>query len=386
MRIAFVHPAHRDYRQQIFEHLNENYDVTFIFTSQGRGQENVEENHMGLPPSWKCKVLTSNFLIGRYDIFMFIRLMNELFFGRYDIIMCSTCKHICYVSAKISRAKFIILNEFWYFESNSLKRSIFNSVTKFIVKNSDSVISLGSRVTQEFLSWGVETHKIYEYPQCAMDYTSIVSSDPSELRKKYGVGNKKVIFFVGRFVEFKGVEYLIRAFSMLEKKYDNSFLIIGGKGYKEGEYCKLIDDLNIKNILIITDLSDYEKANIYNMCNVFVLPSIFFSDESYEAWGLVVNEALAFGKPVITTDAVGSGYDLVEYGLNGFVVKNKNVEELFLALYKIVSNGELEIAMGKRSKEIFKEKNNYLNFFQTFKNSIDSCLNPNPNKQVLKRK
>jgi glycosyltransferase involved in cell wall biosynthesis len=380
MKIAFIHPAHRDYRQQIFEQLHENYDVTFILTKQGRGQDNVEEDHKAMPSNWKCKILTSNSLIFGYDLFMFIKLTNELLFGRYDIIMASTCKYICYMSAKISRSKFIILNEFWYFESKSLKRGILNYFTKIIAKNSDSVISLGSRVTQEFLSWGVEAHKIYEHPQCAMDYTGIVSSDSSEIRKKYGLMNKKVILFVGRFVEFKGVEYLIRSFSILEQKYDNSFLIIGGKGYLEDKYLKLVEDLKIKNILIITDMNDYEKANFYNMCNVFVLPSIFFSENSYEAWGLVINEALAFGKPVVTTDAVGSGYDLVKDGFNGFVVKNKNVEELCDAIYKIISNEESETIMGKRSRQIFEDKNNYLSFFQAFKDSIDGSLKPGPKR------
>jgi glycosyltransferase involved in cell wall biosynthesis len=378
MKIAFVHPAHRDYRQKIFEQLNENYDITFIFTRQGRGQNNITENHEDLPPSWKYKILTSNVLIRGHDMFMLIKLVNELLFGRYDIIMSSTCKYFCYASAKISGAKFIILNEFWYFDSRTLKRHILNLFTKLIVKNSDSVISLGSRVSQEFIKWGVDPHKIFEYPQCAVDYTNIVSIDSNEMRKKYGIGNKKVIFFVGRFVEFKGVEYLIRSFCMLENKLENCFLIIGGKGYMENQYKELMYNLNAKNILILTDMNDYEKANLYNLCNVFVLPSILYNENSYEAWGLVINEALAFGKPVITTDAVGSGYDLVKDGFNGYVVKNKSVEELYHALYQIVSNEELEVSMGKRSKEIFDEKNNYIQFFQTFKSSIDNCFKSIP--------
>ncbi|KKG75752.1 hypothetical protein DU43_13630 [Methanosarcina mazei] len=380
MRIAFIHPAHRDYRQQIFEQLHENYNVTFIFTKQGRGQGNVEEDHKAMPPNWKYKVLTSNSLFFGYDVFMFLKLVKELLFGRYDIIMASTCRYICYVSAKISGSKFIILNEFWYFESKSLKRSMLNYFTKIIVKNSDSVISLGSRVTQEFLSWGVEAHKIYEHPQCAVDYTGLVSSESAEIRKKYGINSKKVILFVGRFVEFKGVEYLIRSFSILEQRHEDSFLILGGKGYLENEYYKLVNDLKIKNILFITDMNDYEKANFYNICDVFVLPSVIYSDNSYEAWGLVVNEAMAFGKPIVTTDAVGSGYDLVKDGFNGFIVKNKNVEELCDAIYKIISDEKLESIMGKRSKQIFEEKNNYLHFFQVFKDSIDSCLIPGMNK------
>lgn len=376
MRIAFVHPAHRDYRQQIFEQLHENYDITFIFTRQGRGQSNVKEDHKTMPPTWKYKILTSKSLIFGYDLFMFVKLMNELIFGKYDIIIASTCRYVCYISAKISGSKFIILNEFWYFKPKSLKRGIFNYLTKQIVKNSDSAISLGSRVTQEFLSWGVEAHKIYEHPQYAMDYTDFVSSSPEVIREKYGLNDKKVILFVGRLVEFKGVEYLIQSFSILEQKDENCFLIIGGKGYLENKYIKLANDLKIKNILFITDMNDYEKANLYNTCNVFVLPSVFYSETSYEAWGLVVNEAMAFGKPVVTTDAVGSGYDLVKSGFNGFVVKNKNVKELYDAIYKIISNEELETIMGKRSRQIFEEKNNYLSFFQTFKDSIDSCLKP----------
>jgi glycosyltransferase involved in cell wall biosynthesis len=63
----------------------------------------------------------------------------------------------------------------------------------------------------------------------------------------------------------------------------------------------------------------------------------------YEAWGLVLNEAMQFGKPVITTDAVGSAPDLIK---NGSIVKNNDVESLYQAIKTIAKDPQMAIKMG----------------------------------------
>jgi glycosyltransferase involved in cell wall biosynthesis len=372
MKIVFVHPAYMDYRQKLFEQLNEKYDVTFVFTKQGRGQNNVKEVHLEIPSHWKYKILKSNFLVAGKDIFMNLKLMNEIIFGKYDIVMTSTSRYTCYMAARLKKSKFIFLTEFWHFSSEKLIRTLLNLFTKTIARNSDAIISMGSRTSLELLTWGVEPDKIYMHPQCSLDYTEIVVPDLNEIRMKHGIGNKKVIFFLGRFIELKGVEYLIKSFALLEKKYDNCFLIIGGTGSLEHEYLKTIEELQVKNVLITQAFTPEEKSTFYRICNLFVLPSIFLGDNGYEPWGLVINEAMAFGKPIISTDAVGSSYDLVKSGINGFIVKNKDIEELEYAMYRILTNEELETTMGMMSRNIFEEKNNCLNFFKVFEKAIEN--------------
>lgn len=84
----------------------------------------------------------------------------------------------------------------------------------------------------------------------------------------------------------------------------------------------------------------------YDLCEVFVLPSVD------EPWGLVVNEAMNLAKPVVVSDRVGSGYDLVRNGENGFMVPARDADALAGALSAILSDPGLARSMGLRSRDI----------------------------------
>lgn len=92
-----------------------------------------------------------------------------------------------------------------------------------------------------------------------------------------------------------------------------------------------------------------ELPDWYDMCDVFVLPSVF------ETWGLVVNEVMNFAKPVVVSDQVGSGHDLVRDGDNGFVVPAGDVGRLAAAVGTIVADPALAARMGRRSLEIVRD-------------------------------
>ncbi|MGP8324095.1 MAG: glycosyltransferase family 4 protein, partial [Methanosarcinaceae archaeon] len=173
----------------------------------------------------------------------------------------------------------------------------------------------------------------------------------------------------GRIVRLKGVDYLIKSFSLIEKKIGNAFLVIVGDGPFREECENLAEELEIKNI-IFAGYMDINKTLYYNACDVFVLPTIFLSG-ACDCWGLVINEAMAFSKPIVTTDAVGAVEDMVKEGCNGYVVKSKDVQELCESICKILSNPKLAEAMGGNSRKIFEEKNVYRKMVDTFVNAIE---------------
>jgi len=364
--MVVVHPAHMDYRVELFDKLNAEYDVTFIFTKQGRGQDNVKEEQETIPSEWKSKVLKSNFVIHRKDIGMFLILAKELIFGKYDLVLTSTSWYVCWISAKISGKKFVFVTEIWCWKNASGLRKILNKFTKFIAKRSDAIFAMGTKAYNSYIEMGVDPNRIFMYPQCAVDYSGQFTFD---VRDNFGLKDKKIILFLGRLVTTKGVAYLIEAFSLLEKVDKQVFLIIGGEGPNKKDIENLAKQLDIKNIRFVGAIKKKEIASYYSACDVFVLPSIF-NKHSYEPWGLVVNEAMAFGKPVITTTAVGSGEDLIENDYNGYVVGERNVEELYEAMNRILSDNELLESMGKNSIKMFEKKNNFSNFYKTMGKSI----------------
>ena len=366
MKVAFVHPAHIDYRLELFSKLNEMCDIKFIFTKQGRGQGDVKEEHLKIPQEWSHKIIKSDKLeIRGRSIITYLKLIRELLRRDYDIVLTSTSRYICFPIAKITGKKFIFWTEFWYFPSNTFIRRLLNLSTRFIAKHADAIIATGTKAYKAYQGLGINRDKIFTYPQCAVDYSEIPAKD---LRKELGLEGTSIILYVGRIVRMKGIDYLIKSFVLLEKELENVFLIIVGDGPFRKEYEKLAEELCLKNI-IFTGYKGVDKAFYYKACDVFVLPSIFLDDQ-YEAWGLVINEAMAFGKPVVTTDAVGAADDLVKNGYNGYVVKNKDVKELYETLYKILSNPGLARKMGENSRKNFEMKNDYGQMVKTFVDAI----------------
>jgi glycosyltransferase involved in cell wall biosynthesis len=109
------------------------------------------------------------------------------------------------------------------------------------------------------------------------------------------------------------------------------------------------------------------------MCNVFVLPSIWQPDYC-EAWALTLNEAMQFRKPVIATDAVGAASDLIEDGVNGFVVKNADADSPYEAMERIISDPELERRMGLESKRIIEQGFTYEHMMNGFEEAIKAVM------------
>ena len=126
--------------------------------------------------------------------------------------------------------------------------------------------------------------------------------------------NSIVIMYAGRLMLDKGIQELISAVKILSrKKFDIKLLIVGeGKFKNELEY--FVND--IRDLVIFTghvEISEIYKY--YFASDIFVLPT--YND----SWGLVVNEAMACGLPIIVTNAAGCYFDLVKN--NGFVVQNR---------------------------------------------------------------
>jgi len=173
-----------------------------------------------------------------------------------------------------------------------------------------------------------------------------------DLRKfdkiKEKINNKKVVLAVGRLVEYKGFEYLVEASQFLK---DDAVVLIAGGGPLYGTLKSKIEKLNLKEKVLM--LGRVNNVSVYmKNCDVFCLPSI----SRNEAFGLVLVEALYFGKPLVTTDVEGSGMNYVnKHNETGLVVPPKNSEALAEAINTILSNEKLYEKFSKNALERFKE-------------------------------
>jgi glycosyltransferase involved in cell wall biosynthesis len=169
------------------------------------------------------------------------------------------------------------------------------------------------------------------------------------LRSRLALRVGSVVFlYVGRLEVHKGLQDLVSAFTELRatRQQDCKLLLVGDGSMRENLSKISGGD---SQIICTGRLAGSALLDAYAMADVFVLPSRF------EPWGLVVNEAMAAGLPVIATDRVGCTDDLVIEGVTGQVVPAEDVQALTVAMRQLLENDELRSAMARNSRALIAE-------------------------------
>ena len=377
-KILFIHNKCMWYITPFFNKLAEEYDIEFLFSNEKKAE--------GLKARYE--------ILKRYGIYPFsiaFGLIPRLLKRDFDIVVFPPPDSpgelidniFCFIISKLRRKVYIVLSERWNWKKEiSLVKWFYKKIshllTRFIACNSSAFFVPGIKHKEYPVSLGVSLEKIFILP-----YNSDLTYDDKDyekaesLKKELKIRNKKIILYVGRLIRRKGVDYLIRAFARIRKEGENVVLVIVGDEYfgRGKDYCGdqlrfFCKDRNIRDsVYFIGEVLHDKLAPYYILSNIFVIPSITL--KIGEPWGLVLNEAMSFGKPVIATDAVGAAYDLIKNGVNGFMVPEKDVNALYEAIKKIIENPELEREMGPESKKIIKEGFTYDHMLEGFKKGIE---------------
>ena len=161
--------------------------------------------------------------------------------------------------------------------------------------------------------------------------------------------NKKIVFSLGRFVYYKGFDYLIKSAQFLN---DNTVIVIGGTGKLFQECKELIESLNLQHkVFLLGYLKDAEVPNYFAACDIYCLSSI----EKSEAFGIVLIEAMLFGKPIVSTNIVGSGVSWVnQHNETGIVVPPSNANSIATAINTILGDNILYQNFSKSAKRRFE--------------------------------
>lgn len=369
-KIFYIHNFFIDFRNPLFEKLNEKFDLTMLMTRETLvTDENMYQiNYRKRPENVKYKIFSHSSFFSKYSLAWGV--IPYLLFKDYDLVI-STDPHVSetwlsFLISKLRRKKFVIWTETFEWK-RAPRAKLAEPLVKLICRHADACVAVGKKSKEYFIKKGASPNKVFITPDTAQSYEIIKRVNDSDLK------NKKIILYLSRIVPYKGLDILIKAFAKLEKEIKDSFLLIAGKGSFEQEAKNLAKSLNIKNIKFLGPVDKEHIGFYYSICDVFVLPSTF-RDYDAECWGLVLNEAMAFGKPVVSTDAVGGAYDLINNGINGFMVKHGNVEELYSALKKILTDDKLRKKMGEESKKLIKTKFNYNNMSKGFEKAINYAL------------
>ena len=179
-----------------------------------------------------------------------------------------------------------------------------------------------------------------------------------------------VILFLGKLIEKKRPMDLLRAYELLITNNQLPIipsLVFVGDGALRPDLETYVKEHDLNGVHFAGFKNQTEIPEYYAMADVFVLPS-----GPGETWGLVVNEAMCFGLPVIVSDMVGCGPDLVKDGENGYLFDLGDVEMLGNKLYGLVSNRDDIYRFGLMSTKKISGYT-YIADVDGIKSSLDVC-------------
>ncbi|MEA3387152.1 MAG: glycosyltransferase, partial [Patescibacteria group bacterium] len=145
--------------------------------------------------------------------------------------------------------------------------------------------------------------------------------------------NKKIILGLGRLVSYKGFSYLVESAKYLG---DDFMILIGGTGPEEAKLLKSIIANNLQEkVKLLGHLSEQDKYDYLQASFLLCLPSV----TKAEAFGVVLVEAMAFSKPIVTTNLLESGMSWVNKdAVSGLQVNPKSPKKLAEAFQKIAND------------------------------------------------
>jgi glycosyltransferase involved in cell wall biosynthesis len=232
------------------------------------------------------------------------------------------------------------------------RKWLFDAVFGYgILKDASKLIALTRTEAEQYKKMGVGEDKIKIVPNGIdpSEYENL--PERGEFRKRYSIReDEKIILYLGRIHERKGIDLLVKAFADLVKELGEVRLIIVGPD--DGFLSKLkrqIEDLKFSNKILLTGpLYEKDKLSAYVDADVLVYPAIF------EIFGLVPFEAIMCGTPVIVTDDCGCG-ELVEESGSGYLVKYGDISDLKEKLKWVIENPAEGKAMTERGRRYIKD-------------------------------
>ncbi len=230
-------------------------------------------------------------------------------------------------------------------------RLLRRSVARRNTRCAAALLCIGTQNCKYYSFLGAEERQMFMAPW-EIDYPALQSrldralSKRKELRAALGVDQRVVVCSIGRLLPTKGFQDAMAAVTRLVSMGFPATLLIAGDGPYRQELEALAARAPSGAVRLLGNLTRDGIVELLVSADVFVLCSYV------EAWGLVVNEAALAGLPLLISDAVGAGPDLVVPGRNGFVYPSGAGERLYESLREIVGRKELRESMGRASREI----------------------------------
>lgn len=263
------------------------------------------------------------------------------------------------LAAKLSKTPILLFAES-PMSHETVKLDFKNKVRRIILKKLFKLINgflyIGKENRDFYQSFNISKNKLFYAPYAVDNTRHLNSKNEIESNgisdKLIGIKrpNSVVILFVGKLIEKKRPMDLLKAFEKLknEKLIKDISLWYVGDGDQRTQLQNYVNNYKINDVKFWGFQNQTELPHFYSLGDIFVLPSGYG-----ETWGLVVNEAMCYGKPIIVSNLVGCGKDLVTKN-NGFIVPFADDKKMSDAIKILTLNDQLRNSFGKESLNIIQ--------------------------------
>ncbi len=221
-----------------------------------------------------------------------------------------------------------------------------NIVKKYLLCGAKAHFTTCEEHIRYLNSLGISRERINKYYFTSLAQSDILAeplnvAEKANIRQTLGMTEKNVVLSVGQFIHRKGYDVLLNACQSLPSTV--GVYIVGGT--PTDEYLSLKETYKLDHVHFVDFMTKEQLKQWYFAADCFVLPT------REDVWGLVINEAMAYGLPIITTDHCIAGLELVTNGENGYIIPVENAEILSEKINLIINSDQVLENMGRSSIE-----------------------------------
>lgn len=341
-KILFVTNIPSPYRVDFYNELGKSVDLTVIFEAKSANNHGIHFNYnLDNITNFKAVFLSEGDIQEKK---VNLKVFKQLHPSTYDEIVLTSYSYLTEMAALIYLK---ILGRKFYFETDGgfikIENRLKKHFKKLLISSAYRYFSPSGLSDEYLVHYGADRQDIIRYPFTSLSEEAIsigasMRAATSIYRAKLHMSDRINILFTGQFIERKGVDILLKAFNQIHDTRVHLYLV-GGDGSEQ--YRELISEANKSRVHFVPFLSKDELREYYAAADIFCLPT------REDIWGLVINEAMSFGLPIVTTYNCGAGVELV--GNNGFLYDAENIQALKICLTDLIENREKRQGMGEIS-------------------------------------
>jgi glycosyltransferase involved in cell wall biosynthesis len=325
------------YRLPLYERLAERHEVEVL--CYGRGDRYV--------PAWFSD-LDRQLAAARFPARRLHGIRQAVVIGRrYEAVIApfagGAILPAAYLGARLFRRPFVLWASVWI-QPRSVSHTVALPITRHIYRHADAIVTYGEHVRRFVAGIRGRDDDVFVAPQAvepALFARDVSDREVEEFRARRGLGSGPLVLYTGRLVAEKGVEVLARAWPQVRS--EATLVVIG-----DGALSRRMGPLRGARLLGPLDRTELPAA--YRAASMTLLPSIP-TPRFTEPWGLVCNESMHQGTPVVASAAVGAvAGGLVRDGDNGLVVAPGDVPALAGAIDRLLGDRALRERLGSASR------------------------------------